>query len=96
MSHFFKWNWQKLELELDVLKHGLKGLLGFVFIRAQEEKHFLLIKVLLIVGNLFLCTILMEFFEFSFLVVIMLTLSIKIESGSLFIKYRLLLLFCVK
>ena len=89
---FLERNGQELQLKLNVLNHRLESLFGFILIPRQKEKYPLLIKIILIVTNLLLGTILVELLEFSLLIIIMLYLSIEIESGSLFFKFSLLLL----
>lgn len=84
--------WNVLKLELNVLHHSLEGFFGFVLVTGEEQEDFLLVEVVCVVLYFLLCAVNVELFQLFLFVLVMLDLTIEIESGTLFVKGGLLLL----
>lgn len=93
MFNFIKWNGKEFKLELNMCHHSLESLFWFVLVSSKEEQNLLLIEKICVVLYFLLKTIGVEFFELSLFVIVMLNLSIEIESSTLLVERGLLLLF---
>ncbi len=90
--YFVERNGEELYLEFDMFHHGLEGFLWFIFVAGKEEKDSLLIEIIFIVLYFLLKTVGVKLFKLSLFVIVVLNLSIEIESSTLFVEGGFLLL----
>jgi hypothetical protein len=76
-----------------MLRHGLQGILGFVFVGGQElQQHVVVREILATVLLILFLDVLMELPQFAQFVFVMLHLTVEEETRALLLKETLLLL----